>query len=84
MFHTLFKKDHAMLKDPRSSELWTAKLVVAQRQIRGDRGVLGADVNEVIRTFSVAPQRFRVFLHSAGRLLAGLACHRQDAEDDRG
>ena len=61
IFDTLFQNEHALLKDLRFSDLWAAKLVVAQKQILAHRGVLGADVSEVIRTFCFAPQRFESF-----------------------
>ena len=61
IFDTLFLRERALLKDLRFSDLWAAKLVVAQKRILEDREVLGADVGETIRTFSFAPQRFESF-----------------------
>ena len=61
VFEVLFNREHALLKDLRFSDLWAAKLEVAQNHILQQRGVLGGDVREVIRTFSFAPQRFESF-----------------------
>ena len=61
IFDTLFDREHALLKDLRFSDLWAAKLEVAQKRILEDRGFLGADVRETIRTFTFAPQRFESF-----------------------
>ena len=58
VFDTLFEHQHALLKDLRFSSLWMAKLEVAQKRILEDRGVLGADVNKVIRTWSFSKQRY--------------------------
>ena len=55
IFDTLFDREHALLKDFRFSDLWAAKLEVAQKRILEDRGFLGADVQETIRTFTFAP-----------------------------
>ena len=55
IFDTLFDREHALLKDLRFSDLWAAKLEVAQKRILEDRGFLGADVQETIRTFTFAP-----------------------------
>ena len=61
IFDTLFDREHALLKDLRFSDLWAAKLEVAQKRVLDDRGFLGADVRTVIRTFTFAPQRFESF-----------------------
>ena len=61
IFDTLFDREHALLKDLRFSDLWAAKLEVAQKRVLDDRGFLGADVRSVIRTFTFAPQRFESF-----------------------
>ena len=61
VFDTLFDREHALLKDLRFSDLWAAKLEVSQKRIIEDRGFLGADVRDVIRTFCFAPQRFESF-----------------------
>ena len=49
------------LKRPSFSDLWAAKLEVAQNHILQERGVLGAGVRDVIETFSFALQRFESF-----------------------
>ena len=61
VFDTLFHREDALVKDIRFSDLWAAKLEVAQQRILEDRGSLGAYVREVFRTFSFAPQRFESF-----------------------
>ena len=61
IFKMLFSKDHALLKDLRYSDLWAGKVLEWQRRVIEDRGFMGGDVKDIIRTFVFAPQRFESF-----------------------
>ena len=49
IFETLlFEREHALLKDLRFSDLWAAKLALAQKSILADRAREGSGVRDVL------------------------------------
>ena len=61
LFDLLFHDRHALLKDLRFSDMWSAKVHDWMRRIVQERGYVGGRITQVIRGFTFAPQRFESF-----------------------